>query len=167
MADEAVNPRELTHAPEGYQCPFCLVLAGVVNEHVKSRPDEIVYRDENVAVLIATRWWAAAPGQALVVPVEHFENLYSVPPAVHHAMADITQRVAIAMRQSYPNCTGITTRQHNEFDGGQDLWHMHVHVFARTKDDNFYFRQQELIDSTPEQRQPYVERLRRAMSIQN
>lgn len=152
-----------THEPQNYHCPFCLVLAGIVNEHVRSRPEEIVYRDDTVAVLISTRWWAAAPGQALVIPIKHYENIYTIPSEIHHAMADMTQKVAIAMRQSYPDCTGISTRQHNEPDGGQDVWHMHIHVFARTLNDKFYTRQEELIDSAPEQRLKYVEILRPAL----
>jgi diadenosine tetraphosphate (Ap4A) HIT family hydrolase len=37
-------------------------------------------------------------------------------------------------------CTGISTRQHNEPDGKQDVWHLHVHVTPRFKDDQLYAR---------------------------
>jgi histidine triad (HIT) family protein len=36
------------------------------------------------------------------------------------------------------NCDGTSTRQHNEPDGNQDVWHYHVHVFPRYADDNLY-----------------------------
>lgn len=153
-----------THAPDGYHCPFCLLLAGTVNEHVRSSPDEIVYRNEDTAVFISTRWWAAAPGHAIVVPTMHVENIYSSPERANHALIDTVQRTAQAIRSSYPGCSGITIRQHNEPDGGQDVWHLHVHVFPRYPDDNFYNRQNDLVDSSHEDRAPYVKRLKEAMA---
>jgi histidine triad (HIT) family protein len=35
---------------------------------------------------------------------------------------------------------GISTRQHNEPAGDQDVWHLHVHVFARQHGDEPYRR---------------------------
>ncbi len=35
-----------THAPPGYVCPFCLVVAGVENEHVRTTQDDIVLRGQ-------------------------------------------------------------------------------------------------------------------------
>ncbi len=37
------------------------------------------------------------------------------------------QRVAVAVKTAY-GCNGVSTRQHNEPAGGQDVWHLH-HVF--------------------------------------
>ena len=48
-----------------------------------------------------------------------------------------TQRVAIAMKAAF-KCEGVSTRQHNESAGNQDMWHYHVHVTPRFKDDDFY-----------------------------
>jgi len=48
--------------------------------------------------------------------------------------------LAMAMKTAYP-CDGISTRQHNEPSGGQDVWHYHLHVTPRYKDDNYYATQ--------------------------
>jgi diadenosine tetraphosphate (Ap4A) HIT family hydrolase len=45
-----------------------------------------------------------------------------------HAIYDLVRR--IAMRHTY-GCDGISTRQHNEPAGYQDVWHFHLHVFPR------------------------------------
>ena len=52
-------------------------------------------------------------------------NLYDLPAEVGHAVWDLTQRVAVAMRAAY-DCDGISTRQYNEPAGNQDVWHLHV-----------------------------------------
>ena len=69
---------------------------------------------------ISPTWWPVNPGAALVIPREHHENLYDLPPAAGHAVWDLTQRVAVAMRAAYA-CDGTSTRQHNEPAGGQDV----------------------------------------------
>jgi histidine triad (HIT) family protein len=35
-------------------------------------------------------------------------------------------------------CQGISTRQHNGPAGDQDVWHYHLHVFPRVRDDGLY-----------------------------
>lgn len=72
----------MTHAPPGYACPFCLLAAGTFNEHVWSRPEDILYRDDHVLALIAAKQWPGTPGHALIVPTAHFENLYTLPDAL-------------------------------------------------------------------------------------
>jgi histidine triad (HIT) family protein len=71
----------------------------------------------------------------LVIPRDHHENLYCLPAPVGHAIWELIQRVA--MRRAY-TCDGTSIRQHNEPAGGQDVWHLHVHVFARHHDDRLY-----------------------------
>ena len=43
------------------------------------------------------------------------------------------------MKAAY-GCPGISTCQHNEPAGGQDVWHFHVHVFPRYLEDNLYLQ---------------------------
>lgn len=71
---------------------------------------------------------------------------------------DLVQEVARAMRASY-GCPGISTRQHNEPDGGQDVWHLHVHVFPRYPDDRLYESMPRVGFATPEERQEFAQRL--------
>jgi histidine triad (HIT) family protein len=49
----------------------------------------------------------------------------------------IARAVALTLKAVY-DCDGISTRQHNEPAGGQDVWHYHVHVTPRFMDDDFY-----------------------------
>lgn len=145
------------HEPDGYDCPFCTLVAGG-EDQVRSQRD-VIRHDEDALALISARWWPNNKGHVLVVPTAHHENLYDLPARYGHAVHDLVQRMAIAIRSTY-GCAGVSTRQHNEPAGNQDGWHYHVHVFPRYDGDNLY-------GSTPpqgfvsrEERWPYVERLR-------
>jgi histidine triad (HIT) family protein len=94
-----------------------------------------------------------------VSPIEHFENLYTLPTSVGHSVFDLVQAVAVAIREAY-GCDGVSTRQHNEPAGNQDVWHHHVHVFPRYEDDHLYSRHGEAAYVPPEARAPFGALLR-------
>jgi len=78
------------------------------------------------------------------------------------ALYATVRRIAVAMRAAY-GCTGTSTRQHNETGAGQDVWHLHAHVFPRTEGDLLYARDAEFRWTTPAERAPYAARLRAAL----
>jgi histidine triad (HIT) family protein len=151
-----------SHQPADYHCPFCNVVSG--GETDRNRQADVVARDELTTALIAPKWWPNNRGHVLVIPNRHYENLYDVPDNVLAAISATAKKVAVALRTAY-GCEGTSTRQHNEPAGGQDVWHFHVHVFPRYEGDNLYQRHDEPIWATPEERAPYAERLRRAVSL--
>lgn len=128
-----------SHAPPGYACPFCLLAAGVVSEHVWSHPADIVYQDAEVLAFVAAGQFSAAPaypGHVLIVPVQHIENLYDLPDLLAARIHALSRRVALAFKAL--GCEGVSTRQHNEPAGNQDVWHIHLHIFPRWMDDDLY-----------------------------
>lgn len=149
------------HEPAGYRCPFCLIAAGGsagIND-----PRTVVARTELALALISPKWWPNNHGHALVVPTDHHENLYDIPRPAGHAVHDLVQLVARAMRRSY-GCAGISTRQHNEPAGYQDVWHYHVHVFPRYENDRLYFSRPLPEWERLDERIAYADRLRAAMA---
>lgn len=135
---------------------------GVFNEH--NPPDDVVAVTEHAYARISPKWWPANPGAAMVMPRGHHENLYSIPPADGHAVWDLTQQVALAMRRAY-SCEGVSTRQHNEPAGNQDVWHLHVHVFPRHDEDWLYLRDRESRWESPAERAPYAAALAQALAL--
>jgi histidine triad (HIT) family protein len=119
------------HAPAGYRCPFCRNLA----TGEADLPLEIVHRDDDVFVKVNPRWHPGNPGAVLVIPNEHFENVYDMPPELGAPMQRAVRDAAIAMKDAF-GCDGVSTRQHNEPGGDQDVWHLHVHVFPRWEGDD-------------------------------
>ncbi|MFE3056227.1 HIT family protein [Nocardia sp. NPDC059239] len=145
------------HEPSGYDCPFCFLLTG--GETPLDSPRDIVLRTGRATAFTASRWWPNNRGHVLVIPNAHHENLYDLPPEYGHAVHDVVREVAIAMRATY-GCDGVSTRQHNEPAGSQDVWHYHVHVFPRCHADNLYGSQPLPGYATGEQRWIYADRLR-------
>ncbi|WP_037182279.1 HIT family protein [Rhodococcoides fascians] len=152
----------VTHEPARYNCPFCRYIRGEFDE-LNAKTD-LVVRTEFALARISPKWWPHNPGHLLVLPVEHFENLYTLPRAVGHALFDLVQTAAIVMRETY-ECDGVSTRQHNEPAGNQDLWHHHIHIFPRYTDDHLYTRHDDAVHVPSERRAPYAERLRAKFSL--
>lgn len=143
------------HAPEGYDCPFCRLARG--RDTSASSQEDVICRDRDVTAFMASGWWPNNRGHVLVVPNDHYENLYDLPPELGTPMQRMTHEIALAFKATY-HCDGVSTRQHNEPHGMQDVWHYHVHVFPRYAEDNLYGTRRE--PSTPEGRRPYAEKLR-------
>ena len=142
-------------------CPFCALLEGAPAR--APLPQDVVAERERAVAFIAPRWWPRNRGHALVVPRVHVPDLYAIGREDHHAVVDLVQEVAVAMRSAY-GCTGVSTRQHNEPDGGQDVFHLHVHVFPRFADDDLYGSAPLSGFATPEERLPFARLLRGALA---
>jgi histidine triad (HIT) family protein len=146
-----------SHEPPGYECPVCLLAAGL--DTARNRQGDIVRRTSGAMAFISPRWWPRNHGHVVVVPIRHYENLYSLPARAGHAVHDLVREIAIAIRQTY-GCDGISTRQHNEPAGNQDVWHYHVHVFPRYAGDQLYASAPYPDMVAAELRLPYADRLR-------
>lgn len=124
-------PTVYNHAPEGYRCPFCHNL----RSGESNLPLEIVHRYDDVFVKMNPKWRPENPGAVLVIPNEHHENVYELPPALGTPIQAAVRDAALVMNAAY-GCDGVSTRQHNEPAGNQDVWHLHVHVFPRWHGDD-------------------------------
>jgi histidine triad (HIT) family protein len=142
-------------------CPFCRFLAG--DETDRNRRSDIVWRDEQTTAFVSPRWWPSNPGHVIVVPNEHFADLYELPEDELGAVYTTAKRIAIALLAAR-GCDGTSTRQHNGSGAGQDVFHFHVHVFPRFAGDGLYMRDAEFRWASAEERAPYAERLREALA---
>lgn len=144
-----------SHAPNDYDCPFCRLASG--HETSGSTQADVIWHDPEVTAFVPTGWWPNNEGHVLIVPNEHYESIYTLPPELGTPIARIAQRVALAFKELY-GCDGVSTRQHNEPHGNQDVWHYHLHVFPRYEGDDLYLSRRRI--ATAEERRPYAEKLR-------
>jgi histidine triad (HIT) family protein len=149
-----------SHAPKGWDCPFCRIAQGEEGERPWTKHTDVVYRDSELIAFVSAHWFSNNPGHVLVVPCEHHENVYDMPDELLGKVAVLSKRLALAMKRAY-ECDGTSTRQHNEPAGGQDVWHYHLHVFPRFKGDDLYRSSARL--TVPEERKPFADRLRMAL----
>jgi histidine triad (HIT) family protein len=147
------------HAPPGYECQFCAFVQGD-----ESPPwtllEDVVWRDDNTTAWMNPRWWENIPGNVLVVPNRHVENIFEFDAELAAAVHETARRIASAMTDVYP-CEGITTRQNNGLGANQEVWHYHLHVFPRHTGDGFFGASARM--TTPSERRPYADRLRSAL----
>lgn len=152
-----------SNAPTGYNCPICAGLRQPGGPDTMIESGDFVYRDEHVSAIINTFFWGHNPGHVIVVPNEHHENIYTLPPELGHRIFDVAQLVARAMKAAY-RCDGITTRQNNEPAGDQHAFHFHFHVVPRYKDDEYNrLKPKHIRTADPAERAEYAQKLKAAI----
>ncbi|WP_018390650.1 HIT family protein [Ancylobacter sp. FA202] len=100
---------------------FAKILRGEIPAHK-------VYEDDHVLAFLDIMPRAA--GHALVIPKAPARNLLDVEAGDLAAVMAVAQRVAQAQMKVF-TAEGITLTQHNEKAGGQEVFHLHVHVIPR------------------------------------
>lgn len=145
------------HAPDNYICPFCQVAQGIENQFIHTKQSDIVYQDEYITAFINAGFFENNKGNVIIIPNDHYENIYDLPDDISAKIHKLEREVAIALKEVY-QCDGVSSRQHNEPYGNQEVWHYHLHVFPRYKDDNLYSSGR--VYSKPEERIKYAHGLK-------
>jgi len=151
------------HAPPDYRCPFCRSVRGEQDENDYSSEADVVCRTATVTALVSSHQWPGNEPNIIVVPNEHFENMYELPARYAGEIHAVAQQIALALKSIY-GCEGVSTRQHNEPAGSQDVWHYHLHVTPRHLGDAFYSRIPQKQFMPAADRAAHAERLRAHLS---
>lgn len=141
-------------------CPFCELLAG--NETEWNRLDDVVLRTERTTAFVSPRWWPGNEGNVIVVPNAHVPRLAAIDDDLLGEVYAAAKRIAAAMREAY-GCDGVSLRQHDGAAAGQEIDHLHVHVFPRHPGDRLYERNGEHRFAPPEERAAFAERLTKCL----
>lgn len=146
-------------------CPFCGLVEGDVSDPGnRCELTDLVHQDEDVIVFMACDGFGPHEGHAMISPARHYETLYDLPDAVLQKIALMARHVAVAMKAAWAP-EGVSTRQHNEPAGGQDVWHLHVHVLPRHPGDDLYRRHHEGRWVELDERRGYAELLRSTLGL--
>ena len=142
----------------------CQLKEGIENEDTLLQQSDLVYKDDLVSAFINSFWVGKSEGHVIVVPNQHFENMYALPSEYGTRIFEISKKIAIVMKEAY-KCDGITIRQNNEPAGDQHAFHYHLHVFPRYEHDEF---NKKVTDkkklAEPEKRITYAKKLVNALS---
>lgn len=109
-------------------CIFCKIIAGKAEA-------SLVYRDETCVAFMDIQ--PVTPGHLLVVPVQHAEALADLPAETGGSMFQVAQTLASALRASGLRCEGVNLFLADGEAAGQDVFHIHLHVFPRYRGDGF------------------------------
>jgi histidine triad (HIT) family protein len=152
------TPTIHSHQPPDYDCPLCHIAKGEATDRGRHE-QTVILRDPVITAFIAGKWWRSNPGHVLIIPNQHIENIYDLPEDIGHRIFDVSKQVALALKQSY-ECDGVSTRQHNEPAGNQDVWHFHLHVFPRYDGDNLYLRHADTYWPELDEKMRYADKLK-------
>lgn len=109
-------------------CIFCDILADRI-------PASWVIRDDVVVAFMDIQ--PVNTGHVLVIPRQHAPALAELNEDSGAQMFRVGQRVAQALRQSGLLCEGINFFLADGEAAGQDVFHVHLHVFPRYTGDGF------------------------------
>jgi histidine triad (HIT) family protein len=142
---------------------LCAIARDDIEKGPLFSPEDLIYSGEKVYAMISAYQWPNNPGNVVVVPNDHYENIYELPDEIAARIQAAAKWVALAMKAAW-NCDGVSTRQHNEPAGNQDTWHYHLHVTPRYLSDDLYKTYLEGKALMPaEQRADYALDLRQAL----
>lgn len=106
-------------------CIFCKIVAGEI-------PCSKIYEDELFIGFLDIK--PIHKGHALIVPKKHFENIFDTPAVESAAIYGAAMRAAQAVKDA-TGCDGINIIQNNGADAGQEVFHSHLHIIPRYKND--------------------------------
>lgn len=124
-----------------------------------NKHEDVIFDNGRVRAFISPKWWPNNPGNVLVIPHEHIENIYDIRDDILGEINQVAKRVATVMKENY-GCDGISLRQQNEPAGNQDVWHFHLHIFPRWEGDELYLNHHKWRYVGAEERQPYAEKFK-------
>lgn len=99
-------------------CVFCRIIGG--DEMVS-----VIHEDEEIIAFLDIQ--PLHRGHVLVVPKEHHKNLFYVPEELATRTFAVAKRLLPGLRKA-TGCRAVNIFSPNGADGGQDVFHFHVHL---------------------------------------
>ena len=106
-------------------CIFCKLANGEI-------PTNAIYEDDMFKVILDMG--PAAKGHALILPKDHYDNLFEIDDEVAGKAMILAKKLANKMMDKL-GADGLNLVQNNKEAAGQTVNHFHLHVIPRYKDD--------------------------------
>ena len=107
-------------------CIFCKIAAGEI-------PSATLYEDDDFRVILDIE--PASKGHALILPKEHYANLYELDDELA-SKALVLAKKMITTLTDILGCDGYNVLQNNGPVAGQTVFHFHMHLIPRYKEDD-------------------------------
>ena len=106
-------------------CIFCKLAGGEI-------PTATLYEDDDFRVILDAG--PATKGHCLILPKEHYADLYEIPEDLLMKAAVLAKKIAVKMTRAM-NCDGFNIVQNNKPAAGQTVFHFHIHLIPRYAND--------------------------------
>lgn len=108
------------------KCIFCKIANGEI-------PSATLYEDEDFRVILDLG--PATKGHALILPKNHFSNLFEIPEDMDAKAFILAKKIAKKMKDVF-GCDGVNIVQNNGVAAGQTVFHFHIHLIPRYEGDH-------------------------------
>jgi len=105
-------------------CIFCKIVKG----EIKSQK---VYEDEETLAFLDIN--PVNKGHVLVIPKDHYENIFDIPKDKLSKVMEVAQKIAIAIKKM--GADGVNIVSNNGKAAEQHVFHLHIHVIPRYYND--------------------------------
>jgi len=106
-------------------CIFCKIANGEI-------PSKTIYEDDGYRVILDLG--PATKGHALILPKNHYANIYELPDENASEVIKIAKKMATKMTKAL-SCDGFNIVQNNGESAGQTVFHFHMRLIPRYVDD--------------------------------
>lgn len=107
-------------------CIFCKIANGMI-------PSATIYENSDFKVILDVS--PASKGHTLILPKEHFDNIFDMDADTAGKLFSLAAAVARALKQA-TNCDGMNIVQNNGEIAGQTVFHFHMHLIPRYEGDS-------------------------------
>lgn len=102
-------------------CIFCKLANGVFETNT-------LYENEDFRVIFDAS--PASLGHVLILPKEHYANVFELPEDMAAKVYVLAKKVATAIKE-VTGCDGVNILQNNGEAAGQTVFHFHMHIIPR------------------------------------
>lgn len=106
-------------------CIFCKLANGII-------PTNYIYEDDDFKVILDAG--PATKGHALILPKEHYADIYELPSDLAGRAFTLAKKIA-AHNTTVLKADGFNIVQNNGETAGQTVFHFHLHLIPRFKND--------------------------------
>ena len=107
-------------------CIFCKIANGEI-------PSKTLYEDDSFRVILDIS--PASKGHAIILPKNHASNIYELSNEDAGKIMIVAKKVATVLKEVL-SCDGMNILQNNGETAGQTVFHLHVHLIPRYKNDD-------------------------------
>ena len=130
-------------------CIFCKIIKGDI-------PSFTIYEDELFKVILDR--FPAALGHALIIPKEHYKDIFELPQEVAQMLYPLAKEMATKIKTAM-DAEGMNIVQNNGEVAGQSVYHFHLHLVPRNAGDGITLNKSANSETTLEELEAVLKRI--------
>lgn len=131
-------------------CIFCKIISGEI-------PSSKVYEDEDFLAILDIR--PVNHGHTLLIPKKHFVNIFDTDDDIARKIYPTLIKISKGIKEGLL-ADGINIIQNNEKYAGQEVFHSHIHIIPRFRDDSLKFTPRNLSYKDEDEKNKIVSKIR-------